>query len=236
MTGIDAIEKRDRIILQYMPLVHKMAVRIHERLPVWVDLDDLVNSGTLGLIDAATKFDSSKNVPFASYARHRIRGAILDGLRKQDWISRDLRQLSNQLGTAAENLTASLGREPTEDEVAGKIGVEQKRWRQIVLNLHRGDPRATQYTEIPAGPGDQPDYLCALHQIRALLALAVAALPEKTRKVVKLYYENDLTMKDIAGIIGVNESRVSQIHKAALERLASQLQSRGIASPSALLQ
>src|ERR1700724_1988508 len=112
------LAKRDRIILEHLPLVKAIAVRVHENLPVHVDLDDLVHAGVLGLFDAATKYDPEKKVVFQSYAKHRIKGAILDSLRQLDWASRDLRKRQKQLEATTRDLTAQLGRAPTEMEIA----------------------------------------------------------------------------------------------------------------------
>src|SRR5271165_5100521 len=126
---------RDRIILEHLPLVKAIAVRVHENLPVHVDLDDLVHAGVLGLFDAATKFNPEKQVAFSSYAKHRIKGAILDSLRQLDWASRDLRRRHKQVEAATRELQATLQRTPTESEIALKLGVDVDRWRQMMLDL-----------------------------------------------------------------------------------------------------
>src|ERR1700720_4098599 len=118
------IARRDRIVLEHLPLVKAIAVRVHENLPVHVDLDDLVHAGVLGLLDAASKFDSEKQVAFSSYAKHRIKGAILDSLRQLDWASRDMRRRHKQLEAATQDLSATLHRVPTEAEVAQKLGMD----------------------------------------------------------------------------------------------------------------
>ncbi|OYW13059.1 MAG: FliA/WhiG family RNA polymerase sigma factor, partial [Acidobacteriia bacterium 12-62-4] len=127
--------KRDAIILEHLPLVKAIAVRVHENLPVHVDLDDLVHAGILGLFDAATKFDDQKMVSFSSYAKHRIKGAILDSLRQLDWASRDLRRRHKQIESVTRELTGELQRSPSEAELANRMGVEVDRWRQMVLDL-----------------------------------------------------------------------------------------------------
>jgi RNA polymerase sigma factor for flagellar operon FliA len=235
-----ATSKRDRIILEHLPLVKAIAVRVHENLPVHVDLDDLVHAGILGLFDAVTKFDPSKNVAFSAYAKHRIKGAILDSLRQLDWASRDLRRRHKQVEAATRTLAAELQRHPTEQEVAEKLGVEEQRWRQMMLDLrnvglisasHRG-PEGDELPppDFPSKPDTQPDRICALEQLRAVLASAIGTLPERYQKVVLMYYNNELTMKEIGNALGINESRVSQIHKSALEKMAAVLESNGITS------
>src|SRR5271165_136335 len=129
------IAKRDRIILEHLPLVKAIAVRVHENLPVHVDLDDLVHAGVLGLFDAATKFNPEKQVAFSSYAKHRIKGAILDSLRELDWASRDLRRRHKQLEAITRELAAVMERNPTEAEIAEKMGMDVTRWRQVAIEL-----------------------------------------------------------------------------------------------------
>src|SRR5438093_3643716 len=126
---------RDRIVLDHLPLVKAIAVRVHENLPVHVDLDDLIHAGILGLFDAATKYDPEKKVIFHSYAKHRIKGAILDSLRQLDWASRDLRRRHKQLEAATRDLSVHLQRTRTEAELAERLGVEVDRWRQLMIDL-----------------------------------------------------------------------------------------------------
>ena len=220
------MSKRDRVVLEHLPLVKAIAVRVYENLPVHVDLDDLVHAGILGLFDAATKYDPDKQVVFSSYAKHRIKGAILDSLRQLDWASRDLRRRHKQLEAATRELAAELQRNPTESEIAERLGVDVERWRQMMLDLRSvglisASTRGNENDELPSPdfpskPETQPDSMCAREQLRSVLAVAMKALPERYKKVVVLYYTNEMTMKEIGGVLGINESRVSQIHKRAL--------------------
>src|ERR1700687_2903623 len=129
------IARRDRIVLEPLPLVKAIAVRVHENLPVHVDLDDLVHAGVLGLFDAATKFNPEKQVAFSSYAKHRIKGAILDSLRQLDWASRDMRRRHKQVEAATRELASILQRAPTEQEIAEKLGMDVERWRNMMIDL-----------------------------------------------------------------------------------------------------
>jgi RNA polymerase sigma factor FliA len=234
---------RDRIVLDHLPLVKAIAVRVHENLPVHVDLDDLIHAGILGLFDAASKYNPDKKVVFHSYAKHRIKGAILDSLRQLDWASRDLRRRHKQVEAATRDLSAQFERQPTEAELAAKMGVEVERWRQMVVELRtvglisassRGNERENgPAPEFPAKQEFQPDSICAKEELRGVLLTAMKTLPERYQKVVVLYYTNDMTMKEIGGMLGINESRVSQIHKTALEKMAIVLQSAGIHSSGA---
>src|SRR5581483_2233007 len=138
VTVCDQEEKmtwRDRVILEHLPLAKAIAIRVHENLPVHVELDDLVHAGVLGLFDAADKFNPTKQVAFSSYAKHRIKGAILDSLRQLDWASRDLRRRHKQVEAATRELAATLQRNPTESEVAEKLGVDVERWHHMMLDL-----------------------------------------------------------------------------------------------------
>jgi RNA polymerase sigma factor for flagellar operon FliA len=237
------LARRDHVVLEHLPLVKAIAVRVHENLPVHVDLDDLVHAGILGLFDAATKFDPEKQVVFSSYAKHRIKGAILDSLRQLDWASRDLRRRHKQVEAVTRDLSHELQRTPTEAEIAEKLGIDVDRWRQMMVDLHNvglisASTRAQEHEDLPAPdfpskPDTQPDTICAREQLRGVLEIAMRTLPERYQRVVKMYYSNEMTMKEIGGILGINESRVSQIHKSALEKMAVVLQANGICSSHA---
>ncbi len=234
---------RDRIVLEHLPLAKAIAVRVHENLPVHVDLDDLVHAGVLGLFDAVTKYNPNKKVAFPSYAKHRIKGAILDSLRQLDWASRDMRKRHKKVEAITRELTASLERTPTEAELADGMGVGVERWRRMALELRTiglisasgaGNEQEDQLTpEFPARQESQPDNMCVREQMRNVLRSAIGTLPERYQKVVFLYYTNDMTMKEIGGLMGINESRVSQIHKTALEKMAAALHSAGVHSAQA---
>src|SRR3954463_10274483 len=132
---INKTTKRDRVVLEHLPLVKAIAVRVYENLPVHVDLDDLVHAGILGLFDAALKYDDNKQVTFQSYAKHRIKGSILDSLRDLDWASRDLRKRHKRLEEVTRELTSALDRTPNEVEIAEKMGMDLERWRQVAVEL-----------------------------------------------------------------------------------------------------
>jgi RNA polymerase sigma factor for flagellar operon FliA len=231
---------RDRIVLDHLPLVKAIAVRVHENLPVHVDLDDLFHAGVLGLFDAATKYQPEKKVAFSAYAKHRIKGAILDSLRQLDWASRDQRKRQKQIESTTRELTSKFGRTPTESEVAESMGFDAERWRRVAMELRTvgimsassrpSDANGSTPPEFPAKPDLQPDMICERAQLRATLSRAMETLPERYQRVVFLYYSNDLTMKEIGDVLGVNESRVSQIHKSALEKMAGALRQAGIHS------
>lgn len=237
------LSQRNQVILEHLPLVRVIAVRVHSNLPVHVELDDLVHAGVLGLIDAATKYNPGKEVAFSSYAKHRIKGAMLDSLRQLDWASRDLRRRQKQAEQATHELTLALNRVPTEDEVAARLGIDVARWRQILMEMRNSgmisaSTRANEQEglpapDFPAKADSQPDNICVRSEMRTMLSSAIKTLPARYQRVVTLYYTGDLTMKEIGGLMGINESRVSQIHKSALEKMASVLVQSGIHSARA---
>ena len=194
------------------------------------------------MFDAVAKYDRTKNVEFQSYAKHRIKGAILDSLRQLDWASRDMRKRQKQIDAATGDLATRLGRNPNEVEVALELGVSTDRLRHIQVELrHLGQISITQRDdldrdrpqEFPATAELQPDRMCERRELESTLARALGTLPARYRKVVFLYYTNEMTMKEIGSLLGVNESRISQIHKIALKKMALVLESQGIRSAEA---
>jgi RNA polymerase sigma factor for flagellar operon FliA len=235
-------EIRDRIVLDHLPLVKAIAIRVHENLPVYVDLDDLIHAGVLGLFDAVAKYDGTKNVEFQAYAKHRIKGAILDSLRQLDWASRDMRKRQKQIEGVMRELAGKLGRVPTESELAAQMGVSVTRLRHMQMELRSlsqvSPPRTETEWERPrdftAAQDLQPDRMCEHRELQTTLARAIGKLPVRYQKVVFLYYTDELTMKEIGDLLGVNESRISQIHKLALKKMAVALESEGIRSAEAI--
>lgn len=237
------LTSRDELVVNHLALVNSIATRVHESLPVHVELDDLIHAGVMGLFDAATKFQSDKQVAFSAYAKHRIKGAILDSLRDLDWASRDMRRRQKQAEQVKGELTAQLHREPTETEMAQGMGVSTGRWRQMTIEFGNIGLAAAQVkkheredqpvAEAPCGTELHPDRVYARSEIRARLGAAMNVLPSRHREVVTLYYDRDMTMKEIGSFLGVNESRVSQIHKSALSRMQVALASTGIQSAAA---
>ena len=236
---------RDRLVLQNLPLVRAIAVRVYENLPVHVELDDLIHAGILGLFDAALKYDNNKQVTFQSYAKHRIKGAILDSLRDLDWASRDLRRRHKRLEEITRELAATMERNPTEAEIAEKMGMDVERWRQVAVELRMvglmsASSRAPEnenqtVPEFPATNDLNPDVLTGQREVRSILAIAMKGLPERYQAVIQHYYAGGKTMREIGDALGINESRVSQIHKAALERMNETLQAAGIHSTDSIL-
>ncbi|MBM3745786.1 MAG: FliA/WhiG family RNA polymerase sigma factor [Acidobacteria bacterium] len=235
--------RRDGAVVEHLPLVHAIALRLHETLPIQVDLADLVQAGTLGLFDAVTKYRPEKQVAFRSYAQHRIKGAMLDSLRELDWASRDLRRRHRRIEAVARQLATILNRYPTDAEIAERMGMCVERWQHMMADIRqvalisasetRGGQDDLPARELPARPETRPDAICARSQLRTLLNGALRTLSPRYRQMIALYYLKHLTMREIASVLGVNESRVSQIHKAALEKLSASLGAAGIRSSRA---
>jgi RNA polymerase sigma factor for flagellar operon FliA len=225
---------RDRLLLEHLPTVRYLARRIHERLPQHVELDDLISAGVVGLIDAASKFDHTKQVQFKSYAQFRIRGAILDSLRTLDWSPRELRRKGRAVEEAIRSVTHKLGRAPAEQEIAKEMDLELGAYQQLLgelkgleigsLHMERTeDSGDEELAYIPGSPDEDPLFRCLQGEMKQRLIDAIDELPEKERMVLTLYYYEELTMKEIALTLGVVESRVSQIHSSAVLRLRSSL-------------
>ncbi len=231
----------DQFVMKHMPLVKAIAAGIRRNLPAHVDLEDLVQAGALGLLDAARKYDAGKKVLFETYAKYRIRGAILDSLRGADWASRGLRKRQKEMEAVTRTLAAELGRMPTEIEVAARMGIDLKRVRKVLTAVDAmGFPHQRSATEVTirseamADPCRQPDRLCASAHLQELLVSAMTELPHRSRTIIELYYRQEMTMREIGNRFGINESRVSQIHKRSLELIAASLRSVGIQSSAAL--
>ena len=227
--------ERDRLLLEHLPTVRYLARRIHERLPQHVELDDLVSAGVVGLIDAFSKFDHTKQVQFKSYAQFRIRGAILDSLRILDWSPRELRRKGRAMQDAIQVLTQTLRRTPTESEIAKQMNLDLNEY-QILLGDLKGleigslnperteDSTEDELAYVAGSPEDDPLFRCLQGEMRQHMIDAIESLPEKERMVLTLYYYEELTMREIGLTLGVVESRVSQIHSSAVLHLRCSLE------------
>jgi RNA polymerase sigma factor for flagellar operon FliA len=229
-------ETRNQILLEQMPQVRYIARHIHDRLPQHVPMEDLVHAGVLGLMDALTKYDESRQVQFKTYAKYRIRGAILDSLRELDWSPRDLRRKARMIEVASARLSHALGRAPTEQDLAEDLGLSLDAFQHLLSELegldlgslhvenngHEQDDDLCEY--LPGNPEESPYYLTMKSELKQLLISAIEELGEKEQQVLSLYYYEELTMKEAGAVLGVGESRVSQIHSLALLRLRERLQ------------
>jgi RNA polymerase sigma factor FliA len=237
-------EERQRLLLENLSEVRYIARRIHDRLPSHVSFDDLVHAGILGLIDAVDKFDPAKNVQLKSYARFRIRGAILDSLRQMDWSPRNLRRQARRIEEARRELAAQLGRGASEPELAAHLGMPLAEMQHLLGELRGLDLGSLQgpsentngedsAVAVASRPEDDPFQQTFRAEVRTMLAQAIDELGEKERQVLALYYLEELTMKEVGAILHIGESRVSQIHTAALIALRARLcVSLGRSAPS----
>jgi RNA polymerase sigma factor FliA len=228
------VPDRDQMLVEHLPTVRYLARRIHERLPQHVELDDLISAGVVGLIDAFSKFDHTKQVQFKSYAQFRIRGAILDSLRTLDWSPRELRRKGRAVEEAIRTVTHQFGRVPTEQEIAKQMELGLVEYQQLLgelkgleigsLHMERTeDSGDEELAYLPSSPDEDPLFRCLQGEMKQRLIDAIEELPEKERMVLTLYYYEELTMKEIGLTLGVVESRVSQIHSSAVVRLRTAL-------------
>ncbi|MGH9407787.1 MAG: FliA/WhiG family RNA polymerase sigma factor [Terriglobia bacterium] len=236
-----SLPARDELAVKLLPLARRVAFEMRERLPQHVEVDDLACAGVVGLLDALGKFDARKHVKIETYARHRIRGAILDSLRELDTASRDMRRKNKSAEKVYQQLQARLGRAAADDEMAAELGVSLKKWYSIVQELNGmgvewlrpnqiPEPHAIEQGQLPATGGDDPFELCYRQEQREILARAASMLPERERAVLALYYEQEKTMKQIGAALDIDESRVSQIHSAAVVHLRAKV--RKLLSPA----
>lgn len=237
------LSRRDQLIVEHLSLVTAIAAHVQRSLAVHVELDDLIHAGTMGLVEAAAKYEESTEIAFPAYAKHRIRGAILDSMRQGDWASRELRKRYKEMESVTRELTSKLGRTPSETEIATAMGLNAQRWQCLMVDFRSlgiaaakaksTDREEQPAKELPATASYCPDNTFAKSQLSDKLRSAMNTLPERYRQVVSLYYEGELTLKEISGRLGINESRVCQIHKSALAKMQSALISTGIRSAAA---
>lgn len=232
---IEGSAERDRFIESNVDLVRYVALRIAPRLPGSVDLEDLVHDGILGLLDAVNKFSPDRGVKFRTYAERRVRGAIIDGLRKKDWQPRALRRNRRELDATRMRLASQFGREPSEEEVCEAMGFSLDQLHQLLREISTGALIALEdYTEplaVNVSDGAAPHVALEQKQFAEALAEAIKQLPERELKVLELYYHEGLNMKEVGAVLGVTESRVCQLHTQAAARLRSMLHERMTATP-----
>jgi RNA polymerase sigma factor FliA len=226
--------EQEQLMIEHLPIVRFVALRIHERLPQHVPFEDLYSAGVVGLMDALGKFDRSKHIKFRGYAQFRIRDAILDTLRSLDWSSRGLRRNGRATEQAIQTLTAELGRAPSDLEIGNELRVDLEAYQQLLAelkNLEIGTLHAKRWEDsgeeelvcLPNRPEDDPLFRYLHVEMRERLTEAIEHLPERERLVLTLYYYEEMTMKEIGIILGVQQARVSQIHASAVLHLRARL-------------
>jgi RNA polymerase sigma factor for flagellar operon FliA len=232
-----ASEERERLILEHLPQVRLIARRIHERLPESVNLDDLISTGTIGLIAAIDRFDPGHNVKLKTYAEYKIRGAILDSLRGLDWAPRQQRRRTKQIEAAIAAIEQRLHRAPSEEEIAHQLELSLDEYHQWLVDI-RGVNLGSLEASAPDDDGRNllkyisddeeswPSRLLERSELQRLLADAIEKMPRTERIVISLYYHEELTLREIAKVVNLHESRVSQLKSQAILRLRSYLEMR----------
>jgi len=229
-------DARNQLILSELPQVYYLARQIHERLPQHVEFEDLVHAGVIGLIEAVGKYNPRNNASLKSFAAFRIRGAILDSLRAQDWASRPLRRKEKGVTEAITRLANQLGRQPNEEEIAAELKIEVSELHTLLQQLDGlhlvGQTSSSRFDDsepqdlianAPADPEESPFEICLRSERSDYLAQAIASLTEKEQLVISLYYKEDLTMREVAAVLDVAESRVSQIHALAITKIRASI-------------
>ncbi len=228
---------QDKLILEYSPLIKYIAQKIAARLPANIELDDLISSGVIGLMDAMDKYDASRDNKFKTYAEFRIRGAILDELRAQDWVPRSVREKAKILERCYAKIEQQKGRQATDDEVCQELGISQNEFHELlnqvrsvsllsyddVSHFSKADKRALHGVGDNGTKAPTPFSEINVAYIKRTISEAIQDLPEKQRLVLSLYYYEDLNLKEIGKVLDVTESRVSQLHTQAILRLKGRL-------------
>jgi len=231
-TAAGILDKEDTV-RRFAPMVKRMAHHLAARLPSSVQIDDLMQAGLIGLMDAATRYEEEQGVQFETYAAQRIRGAMLDELRSSDWLPRGVRKTQRSIEAAISKLEQRLGRASTEAEVAAEMGVSLANYQEMLGESHGG--QLIYYDDSDSDddedylerhcPSNEPEPQDMLHdrRFREALVQAIENLPEREKLLMGLYYEQELNFKEIAAVLGVTESRVCQLHSQAVARLRGKM-------------
>ena len=226
---------KDQLAVRYAPLVKRIAYHLMAKLPASVQVEDIIQNGMLGLLDAISRYEEGLGAQFETYAVQRIRGAMLDGLRENDWLPRSLRREMRRIETAIHNLEQQHGRQPTERELAESLAMtladyqkmlQEARGYQLVYLEDFGSDDDDDYLDRHI-IGEAPDPLSLLedHDMRNALIQSIEELPEREKMVMGLYYEEDLNLREIGEVLGVSESRVCQLHSQAIARVRARITS-----------
>lgn len=226
-------DERERLILQHLPQVRLIARRIQERLPENISLEDLISTGVIGLIAAIDNFDASHNVKLKTYAEYKIRGAILDSLRGLDWAPRQKRRQAKRIEAAIYTAEQRLQRAPTEEEIAGELEISLEEYHQWLVEIRGLNIASLEYTSgdqgrdllhyLPDEGENLPSTLLEKSELERLLAQGIDAIPAMERTVLALYYNEELTLREIARVVNLHESRISQLKSQAILRLRTHM-------------
>jgi RNA polymerase sigma factor FliA len=225
---------RDQLILDYYPMVRQVAYRMARRFPQCVDVDDLINIGIIGLIDAVDRYQADRAPSFSAYARIRVQGAIVDEMRKNDWVPRSVRDRSTLIQRTKKALELKLGRAPTTAEVAKDMGVEKERLLEmmqkanirVLVSTEEGGEDESTVGERLQSDIDGPDEIAAREHLGSIVREVISDLPEREQLIAEMYYFHDRTFKEIAGALQVTESRVSQLHTRMKKRIRASMEER----------
>lgn len=231
---------REEAILQYAPLIKYIAHRLAMRLPPHIAVDDLINAGVIGLIDAFNKYDPGRNVELKTYAEFRIRGAMLDELRALDWVPRSVRQRTAQLGRVILDLEKKKGGPVTEEEIATELGLSIEDYYQLLNKLYGISPLGISLLHPKKSnlsdeeilnllfdeEENDPFHLLSVKELKSILAQAIEALSPREKMVISLYYYEELTLREIGEVLDLTESRICQIHTKAILKLRGKLKGR----------
>ncbi len=220
-------QDRDQLILDFYPMVRQVAYRMARRFPQCVDADDLVNIGMIGLIDAVDRYQADRAPSFAAYARIRVQGAIVDEMRKNDWVPRSVRDRSAMIERARAELKSKHNRDPSSSEIAAHLGVEKERLLELIQNANirvlvsteEGGDDNLSVGERLQSPDADPEENAARHHLGAIVRDVIGELPEREQVIAEMYYFHDRTFKEIAQALSVTESRVSQLHTRMKKRI-----------------
>lgn len=221
--------KQSELLTQYMPLVRRQALTLQVRLPASIELDDLIQAGMVGLLEALGRFDATQGATFATFASQRIRGAMMDELRTRDWLPRSVRRSARAVDSAVRQLEQQLGRAPEENEIAHHLEMPLSEYQQLLNDTNSG--QLLPFEELVADGGEpvsnelgsSPFEQLLDGQQRQTLIDAIEALPEREKLLMALYYQEELNLKEVGAVLGVTESRVSQLHSQAVSRLRARL-------------
>ncbi|WP_290793752.1 RNA polymerase sigma factor FliA [Halomonas sp.] len=225
---------QNELLTQYLPLVRRQALALQVRLPASIELDDLVQAGTVGLLEALGRYDAAQGASFATFASQRIRGAMLDELRSRDWLPRSVRRNARAVDEGVRRLEQRLGRPAEEHEIAAELAMDLADYRQLLSDTNSG--QLLPFEELVAEGHEQglenpqrstPFAELVDHEQRERLVAAIAALPEREKLLMALYYQEELNLKEIGAVLGVSESRVCQLHSQAVSRLRARLRDQG---------
>ncbi|MFI0473522.1 RNA polymerase sigma factor FliA [Halomonas sp. HMF6819] len=220
--------QHSEMVNQHMPLVRRQALALQVRLPASIELDDLIQAGMVGLLEALGRFDAAQGASFATFASQRIRGAMVDELRTRDWLPRSVRRSARAMDESVRRLEQSLGRAPEESEIARDLDIPLDEYQQLLADTNSGHLLPFEELLEEGGEPVQESLNAPFEELldgqqRETLIAAIEALPEREKLLMALYYQEELNLKEVGAVLGVTESRVSQLHSQAISRLRARL-------------